>query len=82
MQPKNKNICLYKMKINKQIMKKINSPKMFFVFILLVIIALIIINFIFKSIRVIFDMDKTAYTKMDDAKLSADNTNSSTNKNM
>jgi uncharacterized membrane protein len=62
------------MKINKQIMKKINSPKMFFIFILFVIISLIVLHFLFQSIRVFFDMDKKADTKMDDAKLSADNT--------
>jgi hypothetical protein len=62
------------MKINKQIMKKINSPKMFFIFILFVIISLILLHLVFQSIRVIFDMDKKADTKMDDAKLSADNT--------
>ena len=62
------------MKINKQIMKKINSPKMFFIFILFVIISLIVLHFLFQSIRVIFDMDKKADTKMNDAKLSADNT--------
>uniref|UniRef100_A0A6C0EF57 Uncharacterized protein n=1 Tax=viral metagenome TaxID=1070528 RepID=A0A6C0EF57_9ZZZZ len=67
------------MKINKQIMKKINSPKMFFIFILFVIISLIVLHLVFKSIRVIFDMDKKADTKMDDAKLSADNI--TTNKN-
>ena len=60
------------MKINKQIIKKINSPKMFFVFILLVILSIIVIHFLFQSIRVIFDMDKKADTKMDDAKISAD----------
>jgi len=70
------------MKINKQIIKKINSPKMLFVFILLVILSIIVIHFLFQSVRVIFDMDKKAETKMADAKLSADNTNSSTNKNM
>lgn len=68
---KNKNICLYKMKINKQIIKKIHSPKIFFIFILLVILAIIIIHFLFQSIRVIFDMDKKADTKMADAKLNA-----------
>lgn len=66
-----KNICLYKMKINKQIIKKINSPKMFFIFILLVILSIIVIHFLFQSIRVIFDMDKKADTKMADAKLNA-----------
>jgi len=60
------------MKINKQIMKKINSPKMFFIFILFVVIALIVLHFLFQSIRVIFDMDKKADTKMNAAKLSAD----------
>jgi hypothetical protein len=66
------------MKINKQIMKKINSPKMFFIFILFVIISLILLHLVFQSIRVIFDMDKKADTKMDDAKLSADNTTTTT----
>lgn len=59
------------MKINKQIIKKINSPKMFFVFILLVILSIIVIHFLFQSVRVIFDMDKKAETKMADAKLNA-----------
>jgi Na+-transporting methylmalonyl-CoA/oxaloacetate decarboxylase gamma subunit len=45
---------------------------MFFVFILLVILSIIVIHFLFQSIRVIFDMDKNADTKMDDAKISAD----------
>ena len=60
--------------MNKQIMKKINSPKMFFIFILFVVIALIALHFLFQSIRVIFDMDKKADTKMNSAKLNADNT--------
>jgi hypothetical protein len=60
------------MKINKQIMKKINSPKIVFIFILLVIISIIIINFLFRSIRVIFDMDKKEEIKLKDAKISAD----------
>jgi Na+-transporting methylmalonyl-CoA/oxaloacetate decarboxylase gamma subunit len=59
------------MKINKQIIKKINSPKMFFVFILLVILSIIVIHFLFQSVRVIFDMDKKAETKMADAKMTA-----------
>lgn len=59
------------MKINKQIIKKINSPKTAFIFVFLVIIALIINHFIFKSIRVIFDMDKNEETKLDNAKLKA-----------
>jgi len=67
------------MKMNKQIMKKINSPKMFFIFILFVIIALIVIHFVFRSIRVIFDMDKKADTKMDGAKLNADSSKNPTN---
>ena len=62
------------MKINNQIMKKINSPKTFFIFVLLVIITLIVIHFVFRSIRVIFDMDKKADTKMYDAKTSVNNT--------
>jgi len=70
------------MKMNKQMMKKLNSPKTFFIFIFFVIIALIVLHFVFQSIRVIFDMDKKADAKMDTAKLSVDNTNSSTNKNM
>lgn len=69
------------MKINKQIMKKINSPKIFFIFILLVILAIIIIHFIFKSIRVIFDMDKKEETKLNNAKITADGTNTNTNTN-
>jgi uncharacterized membrane protein len=68
------------MKMNKQIIKKLNSPKMFFIFIFFVIIALIVLHFVFQSIRVIFDMDKKADTKMDDAKLSADS-KPSTNSN-
>ena len=79
--------------MNKQMMKKINSPKMFFTFILFVAIALIIIYFIFKAIRVIFDMDKKADTNMYNSKLAANdkiynpdtnpntNTNPSTNTN-
>jgi len=59
------------MKINKQVIKKINSPKTAFIFVFLVIIALIINHFIFKSIRVIFDMDKKEETKLDNAKLKA-----------
>lgn len=62
------------MKMNKQIIKKLNSPKMFFIFIFFVIIALIVLHFVFQSIRVIFDMDKKADTKMDDAKTSVNNT--------
>ena len=62
------------MKINKQMMKKLNSPKMFLIFILLVILSLIVIHFVFRSIRVIFDMDKKADTKMYDAKTSVNNT--------
>jgi len=65
------------MKMNKQIMKKINSPKTAFIFILLVIIAFIVIHFVFRSIRVIFDMDKKADAKMNGAKLSADNNKTS-----
>lgn len=61
------------MKINKQIMKKLNSPKMFLIFILLVILSFIVINFVFRSIRVIFDMDKKEETKLKNAKLSANN---------
>jgi uncharacterized membrane protein len=68
------------MKMNKQIIKKLNSPKMFFIFIFFVIIALIVLHFVFQSIRVIFDMDKKADTKMDDAKLSTDS-KPSTNSN-
>lgn len=59
------------MKINKQIIKKINSPKTAFIFLFLVIISLIIIHFIFKSIRVIFDMDKKEETKLNNAKIKA-----------
>jgi len=63
-------------------MKKLNSPKTFFIFIFFVIIALIVLHFVFQSIRVIFDMDKKADTKMDTAKLSADNnTNTNTTNN-
>jgi hypothetical protein len=62
------------MKINKQIMKKLNSPKMFFIFMLLVIVAIIVIHFVFRSIRVIFDMDKKEAIKMNDAKISSNNT--------
>jgi len=69
------------MKMNKQIIKKLNSPKMFFIFIFFVIIALIVLHFVFQSIRVIFDMDKKADTKMDTAKLSADNTNTTNTTN-
>lgn len=68
------------MKMNKQIIKKLNSPKMFFIFIFFVIIALIVLHFVFQTIRVIFDMDKKADTKMYDAKLSADS-KPSTNSN-
>jgi len=67
------------MKINKQIMKKINSPKTAFIFVLLVIIALMVITFIFRSIRVIFDMDKKEEIKMDNAKITANSSNKSTN---
>uniref|UniRef100_A0A6C0E3I7 Uncharacterized protein n=1 Tax=viral metagenome TaxID=1070528 RepID=A0A6C0E3I7_9ZZZZ len=69
------------MKMNKQIIKKLNSPKMFFIFIFFVIIALIVLHFVFQSIRVIFDMDKKADAKMDTAKLSADNTNTTNTTN-
>ena len=68
------------MKMNKQMMKKLNSPKTFFIFIFFVIIALIVLHFVFQSIRVIFDMDKKAYAKMDTAKLNADS-KPSTNSN-
>ena len=68
------------MKMNKQMMKKLNSPKTFFIFIFFVIIALIVLHFVFQSIRVIFDMDKKADAKMDTAKLSADS-KPSTNSN-
>lgn len=68
------------MKMNKQMMKKLNSPKTFFIFIFFVIIALIVLHFVFQSIRVIFDMDKKADAKMDRAKLSADS-KPSTNSN-
>jgi len=67
--------------MNKQIIKKLNSPKMFFIFIFFVIIALIVLHFVFQSIRVIFDMDKKADAKMDTAKLSADNTNTTNTTN-
>jgi uncharacterized membrane protein len=67
------------MKINKQIMKKINSPKTAFIFVLLVIIALMVITFIFRSIRVIFDMDKKEEIKMDNAKITANSSNKSSN---
>ena len=63
------------MKMNKQIMKKINSPKTVFIFFFLVIFALIVIHFIFNSIRVIFDMDKKADAKMNNAKITADGNN-------
>jgi len=70
------------MKINKQIIKKINSPKTAFIFLFLVIISLIIIHFIFKLIRVIFDMDKKEETKLNNAKLKANNNGNNTgNKN-
>ena len=59
------------MKINKQIMKKINSPKTILLFLFLVIIVLILIHFIFKSIRVIFDMDKKEEAKLNNAKMMA-----------
>jgi uncharacterized membrane protein len=68
------------MKMNKQMMKKLNSPKTFFIFIFFVIIALIVLHFVFQSIRVIFDMDKKADKKMDTAKLSVDS-KPSTNSN-
>ena len=61
------------MKINNQIMKKINSPKTFFIFVLLVIITLIVIHFVFQAIRVIFAMDKKEEAKLKNAKLSANN---------
>jgi len=61
-------------------MKKLNSPKTFFIFIFFVIIALIVLHFVFQSIRVIFDMDKKADKKMDTAKLSVDS-KPSTNSN-
>ena len=64
--------------MNKQMMKKINSPKMFFIFIFFVITAIILLHFLFKSIRVIFDMDKKADTKLYDAKLSANATTATT----
>jgi hypothetical protein len=67
------------MKLNKQIIKKINSTKMFLIFILLVILSLMVIHFVFRFIRLIFDMDKTEETRLKNAKLSADgkaNTNS------
>jgi hypothetical protein len=57
------------MKINKQIMKKINSPKTALIFLFLVIIVLILIHFIFKSIRVIFNMDKKGEAKLNNAKM-------------
>jgi uncharacterized protein HemY len=70
------------MKMNKQITKKINSPKTAFIFLFLVVIALIVIHFVFRSIRVIFDMDKKADTKINDAKIKADgNNNPTTNSN-
>ena len=62
------------MKINKQIIKKLNSPKMLFIFILLVTLAIIIIHFLFRFIRVIFDMDKTEETRLNNAKIKADGT--------
>lgn len=69
--------------MNKQIMKKINSPKTAFIFILLVIIAFIVIHFVFRSIRVIFDMDKKEEAKLNNAKISADGnkSNPTTNSN-
>jgi len=59
-------------------MKKINSPKTAFIFVLLIIIALIVITFIFKSIRVIFDMDKKEETKLNNAKITANSSNNNT----
>jgi hypothetical protein len=64
------------MKINKQIMKKINSPKTALIFLFLVIISLIVIHFVFRSIRVIFDMDKKEEARLTYAKLSANNNKS------
>jgi len=52
------------MKLNKQLMKKINSPKTLFIFVFLIIVVIIIIHFVFKAIRVIFDMDKKEENKL------------------
>jgi uncharacterized membrane protein len=61
------------MKLNKQLMNKINSPKTLFIFVFLIIVVIIIIHFVFKSIRVIFDMDKKEENKLSNAKLTANN---------
>jgi hypothetical protein len=63
------------MKLTKQMMQKLNSPKSLFIFILLITITIILFNFIFQIIRVFFDMDKKEVAKMQKAKLDADKDN-------
>jgi hypothetical protein len=67
------------MKLNKQMMKRLNSPKSFFIFILLIVFTIILFNFTFQMIRVFFDMDKKDMARMQNAKLQADKDN---NKNV
>jgi hypothetical protein len=67
------------MKISKEIIKKVNSPKTLFIFLILLVIAILLIHFLFRGIRTMFDMDKKDVTKLDDAKIIADDDDSTTN---
>lgn len=59
------------MKLNKQLIKKINSPRSFFIFIILIVVVIVFIHLLFNLIRKIFDMDKKDEEKLINAKKDA-----------
>jgi uncharacterized membrane protein len=59
------------MKLNKQLIKKINSPKSFFIFVLLIIFVILFLQLLFHLIRKIFNMDKKYDEKLNNAKQKA-----------
>jgi len=67
------------MKLTKQMIKKLNSPRSFFLFIFLIVVVIIIIHLLFNLIRKIFDMDKKDEQKLIIAQKNASN-NISSNK--
>ena len=67
------------MKLNKQLIKKINSPRILLVFIALLIFVIVIIHLLFNLIRTIFDMDKQGEQKLNIAQKNAQNSNNKTN---
>ena len=64
------------MKLNKQLIKKINSPRSFFIFIILIVVVIVFIHLLFNLIRKIFDMDKKDEEKLINAKKNATETSS------